>query len=69
MSYREYRFWSPVLGCDASRLSMWDERGREFFMILAADDGKAYKARKTQAIEAISFAIDMRLDPGEVRIQ
>lgn len=67
--YSEYRYWSPVLGCEAARVSLFDHHGREFFMIIEAEDGRGYRQRRDTAVEAIMTAIDMGLDPGEVRTQ
>lgn len=67
--YTEYRFWSPMLGTDAARLSMGDGKGGEFFMVIPCEGGKAYRASRAAALEAISTAISLGLDPGEVRLQ
>lgn len=67
--YSEWRFWSPTLGCQASRISMFDEHGAEYFMILPRDDTKAYHEARLTAVEAIATAMAMKLDPGEVRVQ
>lgn len=69
MTYQEYRYWSPILGMDACRLSMCDTHGREFFCIVAADDGKAWRQRRVEWLGYIAEAIDAGLEPGEVRIR
>jgi hypothetical protein len=75
----EFCFWSPILGCDAARISMVippstpgrprDPReGAEYFTIIAADvPGGVCRERRRKAREAIEDAIARGLDPGEVR--
>jgi hypothetical protein len=66
----EYRYWSPVLGCEAARISGFDDRGGEFFMIIPVDEaGKKYRHARQSAAEAIGQAISLGLHPGEVRTQ
>ncbi|MDE2439741.1 MAG: hypothetical protein KGP14_01860 [Betaproteobacteria bacterium] len=65
----EYRFWSPLMGCEASRISAFDERGGEFFMIISAEEGATYRHAKQAAAEAIDLAISLGLPPGEVVLQ
>lgn len=67
--YSEYRFWSPTLGCDAARLSMFDEHGGEFYMIVPCEEGRVYREKRQSSLEIIAAAIGMGLDPGEVRTQ
>ena len=74
----EFRFWSPILGCGAARISMVippstpgrprDPReGAEYFTIIAADvPGSVYRERRRKACEAIEDAIARGLDHGEV---
>lgn len=38
-------------------------------MIIPDGDGKSYRTRRDDAIDAITEAIGLRLDPGEVRLQ
>lgn len=61
------RFWSPTLGSDAARVSMFDAHGREFYMIVPDEGGQAWRDRRDTCVEALATAIDMNLDPGEVR--
>jgi hypothetical protein len=65
---REYRFWSPVLGVEAVRLSIPDDQNREFFMIVpATETGQSWRKARAEALDLICEAIDAGLDPGEVR--
>lgn len=64
---REYSFWSVVLGADAVRLSMVNERGEEYHAIIARLDGSAWRTAKTEACEALQQAIDEGVKPGEIR--
>lgn len=68
MHYREFRFWSPLMGQEAARISMVDDRCGEFFMIIPASGGREYREARNAAIDAISTAIDIGLSPGEVRV-
>lgn len=67
-SYSEYRFWSPILDAEAVRLSLFDCRGGEFWMILSALDGKSYRQRRTEALEYMAEAVHLGLAPGEVLV-
>ena len=64
----EYRYWSPVHGVEISRVSMFNALGHEFWMELACEDGRAYRAALREAAEAIDQAIHEGLEPGEVRV-
>ena len=67
--YQRLTYWSPMLGCEAERISMVDARGQEFFMIIPADTpGKALREARAKAIEAITAAIETGLSAGEVRL-
>ena len=64
---REFDYWSPILGCDATRYSIPDANGREYYAILRRDDERAYARLRRQAEAAILQAIEMGLQPGEVK--
>lgn len=64
--YSEFKFWSAMLGCDASRISMCNDRFGEFYMIIPDEGGRKYKEARDHALEAIESAISLGLDPGEV---
>lgn len=63
--YAEFRCYSPLTDCEVSRISMADERGGEFWMEVTGE-GKAYRQAKEQALEDISEAIEIGLEPGKV---
>jgi hypothetical protein len=67
--YREYTFWSPVLGERACRLSVPDEHGSEYFAIVPRpSSGRGWREAREGALQAIEAAI-LRGDlPGEVRV-
>lgn len=66
--YREFRFWSPFLGCPAARLSMADSHGREYFAIVPRETAVKYRDIKERALDAIEAAIEAELKPGEVKV-
>ena len=66
--YREFRFFSAELDSQAARLSMTDGRGREYFAIVPAARGKAWRLRKEAALDALDEAIARGGEPGEVRV-
>lgn len=63
---REYRFWSPMLGEEALRISCYNERGHEYFMIVSAENGKKLRELRHNAAEKFYDAIQSGRDPGEV---
>jgi hypothetical protein len=76
--YHEFRFWSPMLGCEALRLSVtggaaaaqFHGRGvvtQEYFAIIPAHEtGRKYRDRRNAALDAIDAAIAAGREPGEV---
>lgn len=66
MPFREFRFWSPIMDCDAIRISMPGPLGGEFFSIIPAADGRRYRERREEALAMIELAIRSGLEPGEV---
>ena len=69
MHYQENRMYSPLFDGDVARISMWDRHGSEFFCLIPAGYGAAYRDRRDACLEAIETAIAQRRDPGEVRFQ
>lgn len=65
MTYSEIRLYSPIKDCLVSRLSMADTRGGEFWMEIEGE-GKAYRKAKAAALEDLTEAITMGLQPGKV---
>jgi hypothetical protein len=66
--YHEFRSYSPIHDCEVVRLSVFDAHGREFFMTLPASAPRRYRERRTKALEAIDYAIEQKMEPGEVRV-
>ena len=64
--YVEFRMWSPALGCDAVRLSMANDRGDEYYMVVPYEHGKVWRERKHRLLDLIDSAIEQGLEPGEV---
>lgn len=64
----EHHFWSPLLGEDAVRVSMFDDRGGEFYMVVADRGAREYRQARLDAAEAIDQAIRQGCEPGEVRV-
>ncbi len=66
-SYVEYRFWSPVLGCNASRVSVFDKMSQEYYRIIPREtEGKAYREMKADVVNDLLDAIARGDEPGEV---
>ena len=64
--YQEIRFYSPTIGAPVTRLSMADERGREYFSTIPRNvSGKTYRDNKERALNAIMDAMTGH-EPGEV---
>lgn len=68
-SYQSIKTYSPIHDGYVHRVSMGNEHGHELFMLVVDDSGPALlRARRTAAVDAISEALDMGCDPGEVRV-
>lgn len=67
MRYRELKFWDGMNDRKAVRLSVADERGGEFYMILPRENGRKWRERRDEALGIISEAMSLGLEPGEVR--
>jgi hypothetical protein len=63
--YSEHRHWNVVLGCKAARLSMADDNGREFFMLIPVPQ-RGWRDARNKALGVIQEAMEMGLQPGEV---
>lgn len=66
-AYKEFSSYSPLLDCEAVRLSVTDAHGGEFFKIIPAQDGKSWRLAREKALCQIVDAIDAGDQPGEVR--
>jgi len=69
LRYREWKFWSPVLGRQAVRVSVAHPQG-EFFAIIPADGtGKQNREQREKALDLIADAIEEGQEPGEVEVR
>ena len=66
--YTEYRYWDVNLDSYAARVSMADDRGMEFYMIVPKENPKRFRSAIAEAVEAIDMAIEQGCAPGRVRI-
>lgn len=64
----EYRYWSPILGTEALRLSYYNNRGHEYYCIVSAEDGKSLRELRQRAAERFYDAVQSGQDPGEVKL-
>lgn len=64
--YHEFRAYSTLHDCDMVRLSMFDQRGAEYFSMIPAVARVRYRERRNRAIEAIDYAIEQKMEPGMV---
>ena len=65
-TYQEFKSYSPFYDAVMARISMTDERGSEYFVLIPTKSGKAYRAAKAEALEMIGEAMAQDLEPGEV---
>ena len=69
LRFSEYRHWSIALDCEAVRLSAFDARDQEYWMLLPVIGAKGYRKARAEALEYLAEAMHLGLDPGEVIIQ
>lgn len=67
-TYQELRTYSPQFDCMTARISMTDDNGQEFFMLVPQRVPRQRRAERYAACDAIQEAIAARLVPGEVRV-
>ncbi len=68
-SYSEMKFWSPSLGCKASRIYVFDRHGQEHYAIVPMDDkGKVNRKLKNAVVDIIVRHVEDGEDPGEVAV-
>ena len=67
LQLREYSFWSPILGDDAVRFSLYDDHGQEFFMIRPmVQQGKILRELREHCALRLHDAMEAGNEPGEV---
>lgn len=64
--YHEFRSYSPLHDCEMVRISVFNERGAEYWMGIPVTAPKKYRERRDKALEAIDYAIEHKLEPGQV---
>lgn len=63
----EYHFWSPTLGTDAVRFSLYDEHGQEYFCIRPMTGlGQSLRDLREHSALRIHEAMEQGAEPGEV---
>jgi len=71
--WREFKQWSIVHGARIARISAFDRHGREFCIIINAEDGVdaeglRYRARRENALDILDEAMRTGMEPGEIRV-
>lgn len=69
MIWQELKYWSIVRGGNEARVSVVDERGDEYYALIDADGGKAYRERRALALDILEEALAHGELPGEVEIR
>lgn len=68
-TYSEFEFYSPMLDCQCTRISVSDGRTGEYFVIMPNPGyGKSLRLQRSKALSAIEAAIDANLIPGEIQV-
>lgn len=62
-SHRELTTWNPMFGARTTRLSMSDDRGGEYFMIIERPSS-GWRDIKERALKSIEAAIEAGDQPG-----
>ncbi len=65
--YSERKRFSVVAGGEIARISMFNERGHEYFRIVPIE-APGYRERVATALELIEEAMAQGCDPGQVRV-
>lgn len=65
LSYSEFTHWNIALGCKATRLSVADEQGSEYFMLVPRPQ-RGWAEEKAKLLDYIAEAIEGGCAPGEV---
>lgn len=64
LTWNDRSFYDINRDEDVARVSGWDDKHQEHFIIVPT--GKGYAARRTEAVERIMSAIEEGHEPGEV---
>lgn len=69
MIWQELKYWSIVRGGNEARISVVDKRGDEYYALIDADGGKAYRERRAMALDILDEALSRGDYPGEVEMR
>lgn len=64
--YHEYRYWSPLHDADMVRLTVFDQRGAEYWSLVPASAPRKYRERREHALKLIDYAMEQKMEPGQV---
>lgn len=64
-SYQIIRYYSAATDREMARISMFDERGSEFWTEVL-HGGKEWRKKRDEAVELLANAIEAGDEPGEV---
>lgn len=68
-TYHEFVSYSPVHDCEVCRLSVFDSRGGEFYVIIPRENGRRWRERRAKALDDIDYAIARGMEPGQVIVK
>ena len=68
MTLTTYTYWSPMLGCEVCRISLGGPKG-EYHTTLPTEDGRGWRQKKREAVDALARAVELDLEPGQVKWQ
>lgn len=66
--YYEFIQYSPIHDCEVARLTVFDARGAEYFVLLPITTSNRYRHAKIAALDAISETMERGDKPGEVKL-
>lgn len=65
----EFHYWSPTEGRDIVRLSLFNDRGHEFWAEIEDREGREYRHARDAVLQALYDAAMAGQDPGQVTIE
>jgi len=64
VKFTQYRYWDPVLGENAVRLSLYDRHGQEYFRIVPRErSAKGWRKVRDSILETLYMEIPEDLRP------
>jgi hypothetical protein len=64
--FSELRFYSGDIDGEMVRISMFNQRGHEYWRAIPGGEGRDYRERRDEAVSAIWRAIVEQREPGHV---